>query len=277
MKTEDIDKKIGMPNVDAEWARFEREVINKESARPKRVAAWAAGIGIAASIALMLVVGLQDQTRTQPPLPSPLRGGSGYLTRTEGEASSLTHSTSPFDGARKTEQDVPAGVVREGEQEKRASDIDVENLQDDSEGTSWSTPLDQQLAGLTIVSSSSSLGPGNTMRLGGTCIKDSDRIEGRDIVGIDVLLYLHLGRPLATDACLLGPSHNRVHLLGRHRFPLRFMPFPATGRRQFRLTTQNVTAEPIVLTKECLHHVDDILHSVHPLGWLENNFFVFFH
>ena len=69
MKTEDIDKKIGMPNVDAEWARFEREVINKENARPKRVAAWAAGIGIAASIALTLVVGGQDQTRTpsRPP------------------------------------------------------------------------------------------------------------------------------------------------------------------------------------------------------------------
>ena len=30
MKTEDLDKKIGMPNVDAEWARFEREVIDGE-------------------------------------------------------------------------------------------------------------------------------------------------------------------------------------------------------------------------------------------------------
>ena len=81
MKTEDIDKKIGMPDVDAEWARFEREVINKESAKPKRVAAWAAGIGIAASIALMVVVGVQDKTRTQTPLPSPLKGGSGHISR----------------------------------------------------------------------------------------------------------------------------------------------------------------------------------------------------
>ena len=30
MKTEDIDKRIGMPDVDAEWARFEQEVIGKE-------------------------------------------------------------------------------------------------------------------------------------------------------------------------------------------------------------------------------------------------------
>ncbi len=205
MKTEDIDKKIGMPDVNEEWARFEREVINKESARPKRVAAWAAGIGIAASIALMVVLGVQDKTR--PPLPSPLKGGSGYLTRTEGEASSLTHSTSPFDGARKTEQGVPAGVVREGEQEKRASDIGVENLQDDSEGTSWSSSLNQQIKGLAIVSSSSSLGPGNTMRLGGTCIKDSDRIEGRDFDPSTPLEQQIKGLTIVTNSSDLGPGH----------------------------------------------------------------------
>ena len=28
MKTEDIDKKIGMPDVNEEWAKFEREVIS---------------------------------------------------------------------------------------------------------------------------------------------------------------------------------------------------------------------------------------------------------
>lgn len=207
MKTEDIDKKIGMPDVDAEWARFEHEVINKESARHKRVAAWAAGIGIAASIALMLVVGGQDQTRTQTPLPSPLKGGSGYLTRTEGEASSLTHSTSPFDGARKTEQDVPAGVVREREQEKRASDIGVESLQDDSEGTSWSSSLDQQIKGLTIVSSSSSLGPGNTMRLAGTRIKDSDHVEGWDSTFTTPLDPPIKGLTIVSSSSELGPGH----------------------------------------------------------------------
>ena len=31
MKTEDIDKRIGMPDVDKEWARFEQEVIGKET------------------------------------------------------------------------------------------------------------------------------------------------------------------------------------------------------------------------------------------------------
>ena len=52
MNTEDIDKKIGMPDVDEEWAKFEREVIDEETKPRKRVLmGWA--IGIAASIALM--------------------------------------------------------------------------------------------------------------------------------------------------------------------------------------------------------------------------------
>ena len=37
MKTEDIDKKIGMPDVDEEWAKFEREVLSEETKTRKRV------------------------------------------------------------------------------------------------------------------------------------------------------------------------------------------------------------------------------------------------
>lgn len=52
MKTEDIDKKIGMPDVDEEWAKFEREVLDKETKTGKRVfLGWTAGI--AASIVLL--------------------------------------------------------------------------------------------------------------------------------------------------------------------------------------------------------------------------------
>jgi len=52
MKTEDIDKKIGMPNVDEEWAKFEREVIGEETKPRKRaIVGWT--VGIAASIALL--------------------------------------------------------------------------------------------------------------------------------------------------------------------------------------------------------------------------------
>ncbi|MCR4994917.1 MAG: hypothetical protein K6A32_06005, partial [Bacteroidales bacterium] len=54
MRSEDIDKKIGMPDVDAEWAKFEREVMDEEAQPRKRtLAPWAWGIGIAASIAVV--------------------------------------------------------------------------------------------------------------------------------------------------------------------------------------------------------------------------------
>jgi hypothetical protein len=60
MKTEDIDKRIGMPDVDAEWAKFEREVIGKEASTTLsegRAKSYKnivlRGFSIAASIALV--------------------------------------------------------------------------------------------------------------------------------------------------------------------------------------------------------------------------------
>ena len=35
MKTEDIDRKIGMPNIDMEWAKFEKEVIDASEEKSK--------------------------------------------------------------------------------------------------------------------------------------------------------------------------------------------------------------------------------------------------
>ena len=51
MKTEDLDRKIGMPDVDAEWAKFSREVIGQETASRQGVV-WRS-MAIAASIALV--------------------------------------------------------------------------------------------------------------------------------------------------------------------------------------------------------------------------------
>lgn len=59
MKTQDIDKKIGMPDVDAEWAKFEREVIDKETPSHRNVMLW--GLSIAASIALVAGIFLFEQ------------------------------------------------------------------------------------------------------------------------------------------------------------------------------------------------------------------------
>ena len=67
MKTEDIDKKIGMPDVNDEWAKFESEVINKEAAprksrRPLYI--WLGGIGIAASLLLLFVLNMKEPQST---------------------------------------------------------------------------------------------------------------------------------------------------------------------------------------------------------------------
>ena len=84
MKTEDIDKKIGMPDVDKEWARFEQEVISGGTKR-RSALAWALGIGIAASVALFLIFNIgKEQTEQAPniaqteeikpqPMPQPVR------------------------------------------------------------------------------------------------------------------------------------------------------------------------------------------------------------
>lgn len=63
MKQEDIDKKIGMPDVEAEWAKFEREVINQKTASRKPLY-W--GIGIAASIALIAGIFLFGYDAEEP-------------------------------------------------------------------------------------------------------------------------------------------------------------------------------------------------------------------
>lgn len=63
MKREDIDKKINMPDVDAEWAKFEREVIGNKTTSRKPLY-W--GIGIAASIALAVGIFLYGHDANEP-------------------------------------------------------------------------------------------------------------------------------------------------------------------------------------------------------------------
>lgn len=67
MKTEDIDKRIGMPDVDKEWARFEQEVISGGTKR-RSALTWALGIGIAASVALLLIFNIGKKQEEQAPL-----------------------------------------------------------------------------------------------------------------------------------------------------------------------------------------------------------------
>ena len=145
MKREDIDKRIGMPDVDAEWAKFEREVIDT-SAKPRfrHVATWAVGIGIAAAILLLFVLNTDMEKATEMPLKAEQVALNAHqddtptshqddnvmrLGSTEADTLPISHSKSIFD-------------------------LDNEQLQ-------------KRIAQLTIVPSSADMGAGYTMRLGG--------------------------------------------------------------------------------------------------------------
>lgn len=137
MKREDIDKRIGMPDVDAEWAKFEREVIDT-SAKPRfrHVATWAVGIGIAAVIFLLFVLNTDMEKATEMPLKAEQVALNSHqddnvmrLGSTETDTLPIPHSKSIFD-------------------------LDGEQLQ-------------KRIAQLTIVPTSADLGAGYTMRLGG--------------------------------------------------------------------------------------------------------------
>ena len=156
MKREDIDKKIGMPDVDAEWAKFEREVIGKDTKRkPWRVAAWAGGIGIAAAIALLFVLNMgKDEVADQPLVAQ-------------------QPSKNPLPVIKENEHDVIMHLVGTNNQEKDLS-----------------APLDSTfqecVAKLKIVPGSSDLGPGNVMRLAGNSYTTvEDDLQGH-IAGLDL-------------------------------------------------------------------------------------------
>lgn len=74
MKTEDIDKRIGMPDVDKEWARFEREVIGKEAKTGIRsVYSWIGGLGIAACLLLFFLINRGDEPKPATPVVAELQ------------------------------------------------------------------------------------------------------------------------------------------------------------------------------------------------------------
>lgn len=67
MKTEDIDKKIGMPDVNEEWAQFEHDVIDKDTRASKRFWLWS--LSIAASIIIVAALFmLRHKSNKQEPL-----------------------------------------------------------------------------------------------------------------------------------------------------------------------------------------------------------------
>lgn len=145
MKREDIDKRIGMPDVDSEWAKFEREVIGT-SGKPRfrHVTTWAVGIGIAASILLLFVLNTDMEKATEMPLKAEQVALNAHQNDTP-----TSHQDDNVMRLGSTETDtLPIS------HSKSIFDLDNEQLQ-------------KRIAQLTIVPSSADLGSGYTMRLGG--------------------------------------------------------------------------------------------------------------
>lgn len=154
MKQQDIDKRIGMPDVDKEWVRFEREVIGTNSkSRFRHAATWV--VGITAAILLLFVLNTDMEKDIEMPLKVqqvalprhqddlPTNNKDNNVMRLAGTgADTLAHSKSVFD-------------------------LDDEQLQD-------------RIAQLVIVPTSADLGPGSIMRLG----SDSHSIADASLLGL---------------------------------------------------------------------------------------------
>ena len=164
MKTEDIDKKIGMPDVNDEWAKFESEVINKEEAAPRKsrrpLYMWLGGIGIAASLLLLFVLNMKEPQST-------------------GDAPMIAQVQKPL----KAE---PVKEVQEAQPE-------VQEVQPIAQAR----PIKKEMQSIAqaqpiIVENAGNLGSGNSVRLRGTGAMSSDGDNSPLIVVNGEILHIKL-------------------------------------------------------------------------------------
>ena len=159
MKTEDIDKRIGMPDVDKEWARFEREVIGKEPKTNKRsIYSWIGGLGIAACLLLFFLINIRDEPQPETPVvaeqaePQPVQQSAAAEVK-EIQKEPIVHIVNISQ---------PKKAPRK---ELASTNLAFESVDQALQG---------QIAGLDVVPNPSNLGKGVTMRLRGmTTIDDS--------------------------------------------------------------------------------------------------------
>ena len=159
MKTEDIDKRINMPDVDAEWARFEQDVIGKEPKTNKRsIYSWIGGLGIAACLLLFFLINIGDEPQPETPVVA--------------EQAEPQPVQQPAAEEVKEIQKEPIVHIVNISQPKKAprKELASANLAFESVDQA----LQGQIAGLDVVPNPSNLGKGVTMRLRGmTTIDDS--------------------------------------------------------------------------------------------------------
>jgi len=189
MKREDIDKRIGMPDVDAEWARFEREVIGKNT-KPnwQRVAAWAGGIGIAAAIALLFVLNIGKGEMEKQPLVAlqPQSKDGGFM------------NVDPIPG-KESQSAEPA-------YEQPQQRLEARNVAEASQG---------RIAGLDIKPSSDNLGRGNNIRLAGE--NSIHRMDSFAVILNGVIMQDSIARQQAFDQFYIYKQHQIINRITVHK------------------------------------------------------------
>jgi hypothetical protein len=169
MKQQDIDKRIGMPDVDKEWAQFEREVIGTNSkSRFRHAAIWTIGIGIAATISLLFVLNTDME-----------KAGEGPIGVQEVAMNSQQENTPT------SQQD--DNVMRLGSTEldtfpisNSKSKLALEDKQ-----------LEKRIAQLTIVPTSADMESGHIMRLGSDSLSMAEASLQGHIGGIGDSFPIH--------------------------------------------------------------------------------------
>lgn len=179
MKAEDIDKEISMPDIDAEWVKFEREIIGKRTMARKLIV-W--GISTAASVILLagVLLFIHNSKNTEP-----LQARQKNPT---------TIKKTEYNKDAETEQEVAqasAGCQRLTRLAEKRDATSALGL------TKYDPDLQRRIAALTIVPNSTCLG-NNIMRLRGTSNRnDSVLILMDGTPFIDTLMSVsHLAKGL---------------------------------------------------------------------------------
>lgn len=110
MRYEDIDQKIGMPDIDLEWKKFEAETIERRSITPRRrrmlsraaSIALLCGIGLTAVAATLFVIqtsGIHEDTIETPPVIESAEASEAEVTATDMAGFNLDALIQEFDNA----------------------------------------------------------------------------------------------------------------------------------------------------------------------------------
>lgn len=205
MKTEDIDKKIGMPDVNDEWAKFESGVINKEAAPKKSrrpLYIWLGGLGIVASLLLLFVLNMKDELAEDPLLTAQTMIAEGVIEETTEESPIVTAIAEKAEEVKQIQRKVVRAVKKDTVKvlsaqliaqvkayEQNSDSNRMTGIDDDREEevrpsgttrriemreyeglgyTSIDEALQGRIAGLDVVENAGNLGSGNRVRLRGT-------------------------------------------------------------------------------------------------------------